>query len=136
MNITVKQKQIIKQTFIDALEEKMFQVSIRFVLSIGAALIAVAAGVGYFFGQAVLFSLVTLVAIIGLLIYRGPVIDSMVKYQARQLLKAIEMGFKQMPDEERAVAIDHVASCGLNEIREAIKLVGFGQVVVCIPTND
>ena len=108
----------------------------RFVAAIGASLIAVAAGVGYFFGHPALYSIVMLLFIIGVLIYRGPVIDDMVKYQARQLLKEIEISIKSMPDEDRENALEHMASCEIQKIREAIQLVGFGRVVVCIPTND
>jgi len=136
MNITVKQKQTLQKVFANVLEEKMFQVSLRFVAAIGASLLAVAAGVGYFFGHPMLYSIVMLLFILGVLIYRGPVIDDMVKYQAGQLLKAIEMTLKSMPDEERTTALDHIASCEIQKIREAIQLVGFGRVVVCIPTND
>ena len=113
----------------------MFIISVYNVICISAAIIGVAAGIGYFFNSIVTFGLVGLLACLGILIWYGPAIDEVVKNETDILLENIAETFKMIPKDKQENALELIQSFNDKTLNKLVQVNNLNEVIIRFPVS-
>ena len=135
MTSTQRHEEILNNTFRETVEKKVFIISVYNVICISAAIIGVAAGIGYFFNSIVTFGLVGLLACLGILIWYGPAIDEVVKNETDILLENIAETFKMIPKDKQENALKLIQSFNDKTLNKLVQVNNLNEVIIRFPVS-